>query len=147
MPVAVDVKIWDLKAVDLGTKLVSRGEYCGTTKSTQYDSNLHQFVEIDDVGRSGSRVPLAGGALDYRAEQGDIQIGEVYDVIWKGKGKIAKGKWAGKETNTFEILRYEDDELPAAFLAKRTKPKAAPVNTPIEIAAPTPQTEALDDLD
>jgi hypothetical protein len=141
----------DLKEIAKGTKLVSKGEYCGTTKSQQFDSNLHQFVEIDDQGRSGVRVPLGGGSLDWRADQGDLKIGEVYDVIWEGKEKLTRGKYAGKETNTYKILRYEEDELPRKFVEKRTaarlqtSPTVAGAEAHLATVSPA-QTEALDDL-
>lgn len=106
-------------------------------------------MQIDDQGRSGLRVPLGGGSLDWRADQGDLRIGEVYDVIWEGKEKLTKGKFAGKETNTFKILRYEEDELPLKFIERRTRARGmtAPAASLAETHVVSPaQTEALDDL-
>lgn len=137
-------KYTDCKAGDV---LIEKAEFTGTTEG-KYGAQFN-FIEVD----TGQHVVLnKSGQFEWRLEQGHMNVGEVFRITFQGKEKIEKGTYAGKEANKFDIEKYEDSELPKAFLEKRGKlggvPSAtAPAGSPPPAQAPkSPETEALDDL-
>lgn len=99
---------YNLKETKAGTQLVGKGEYCGSTISPKYQNLQHNFYEVDGENR---HVVLAGGQLDWRAKQGDLKPGGVYDVYFEGKKKLEKGAWAGSEASEFRIDTYSKQEI------------------------------------
>jgi len=123
-----------------GDKLVTMGEYVGESASPM--GKNHNFIEVE----SGNHVILSGGALNWRAENGSLLEGEVFDIIYEGKQELTKGKWAGKNAHTFEVAKYGPEELPPNF-KPRAAAKQLDVVAAVAVGATAQSSEALDDLE
>lgn len=139
-------KYWKYTECEAGTKLVSMGEFVGTTEGKFGDQ--YNFMELE----TNQHVVLnKAGAIAWRIEQGHLQEGDVLDIIFDGKTEITTGDFEGKEANNFKFLKYDDDELPQAFVDKRTK-KRVSVQPVEDIVQDSPKlvngsSESLDDLE
>ncbi len=126
------------------TTIVTKGEYVGQTEGRF--GPQHNFMQLDD----NQHVVLSGGSLNWRVEQGHMVVGEVFDIIYLGKEMMTKGDFKGKESKSYKFLKYEDAELPEAFLKKRgaaaVSVAGAGGSQPTAPAAKTAEAEALDDL-
>ncbi|TXH10667.1 MAG: hypothetical protein E6R04_04860 [Spirochaetes bacterium] len=139
-------KYLDAKNTPAGTRLVHMGEYTGTVQGKFGDQ--HSFVQLAD----GQQWILSGGALNWRAKNGDLVEGKVYDVVFQGKGKMDKGKFAGKDVNNYALAVYSDEELVAsghkragATAEVAAKPTgAAPTAMPITSEVPKDQLDVLE---
>ena len=100
-------KYFDLNKTEVGTVLVLKGKYMGHTPSPKYGNPQRKFVQFGD----DREVVLNGGQLNWREENGYLEVGGVYDVVYKGTEALKKGKFAGKDSHQFGIAVYEDDEL------------------------------------
>ncbi len=124
-----------------GTKVVTKGEYLGATEG-RYGPQ-HNFMELD----TNQHVVLSGGSLNWRVEQGHMVEGEVFDITYEGREVMTKGDFKGKESKNYKFAKYEDDELPEAFLKKRNAGAAsAGAASPSAPAPKSAENEALDDL-
>jgi hypothetical protein len=98
-------KYFDLKVTKPGTQLVFMGEYLGEVMG-KFGAQ-HRFRQLKD----NQEVVISGGQIDWRVENGHIRIGDVIDVTFEGKEKLAKGTYAGKETNNYKFAKYSRQEL------------------------------------
>lgn len=119
-----------------GDVLVQKGEFLGVTQGKF--GNQYNFLQLDD----NQHVVLnKAGSIEWRINQNHIREGDVMDITFGGKEKMESGSFAGKDANTFTFAKYEDEELPEAFVSKRNaKTAKAPVSTP-------KSNEALDSLE
>lgn len=130
-------KYWKYSDLDPGTKLVSKGEFIGVTEGRY--GNQYNFIEID----GGQHVVLnKAGQFEWRIDQGHMVEGQVFDVVFQGTEKLTRGQYAGKDVNKFDILCYEDPELPEKYRRGSGSVVAKAQPTPEQAA----QAEALDDL-
>lgn len=118
-------KYWKLSETEPGTMLVEKGEYLGEIMG-KFGAQ-HRFRQVDD----GQEVVVGGGSLNWRVEQGHINKGEVFNIIFEGKEKLEKGPYKGKESNNFKIEKFSGKELeeigfePTATVAAATEPATA----------------------
>ena len=131
-------KYWKYSELEVGTKLVDKGEYVGTTQGKFGDQ--YNFIQIEDHQHV---VLNKAGAIAWRIEQGHISEGDVVDITFEGKSEITSGDFVGKEANNFGFAVYDDKELPEEF-KKRKGAKAADVPAS---PAPTAVSEAMDELE
>ena len=82
--------------------LVTEALYLGSTPN-QFDSNKKDYkFENED----GSIVVINGaGNLNYLMEK--VAVNSIVTVEYRGKSKIKKGKMAGKEAHSFNVLVAE----------------------------------------
>lgn len=135
-----------------GDVLVEKAEFTGTTEGT-YGAQFN-FIEVD----TGQHIVLnKAGQFEWRLDQGHMVPGEVFRITYLGKEKIERGTFAGKDANKFEIEKYEDHELPEAWLKKRRAAVGAAIGAAVGAGSPSPapvaaaavktaEAEALDDL-
>ena len=131
-----------------GRKIVHMGEYVGESEG-KMGVNFN-FMELeknpDSPNDDPSHVVLSGGALRWRAEQGHLIKGHVYDITYKGKTEVQKGQWAGKEAHDFELAAYEPHELPESFRMSKGFEAQAQASAAAAAGPTATASESMDDL-
>jgi hypothetical protein len=85
-----------------GDILISKGLF-QEVRAGQY-GNTFIFVEAEDGEEVG--IGASGGQLKSMYERNKLKIGLTYQIIFKGKKKIA----GGKTVNDFEVSEYVADK-------------------------------------
>lgn len=150
MPQELGLPVYLDKEAEAGTVIVKAGEYCGFTVSAKYKNKQHNFFE---VGGEGRHVILNGGQLDWREEQGTLEEGKLYDVIFDGMKEIEKGEWKGSDAKQFKLAVYSAKETKDLLKESGVELKGGTVrdDAPVEEEAPDARaedaSESLDDLE
>jgi hypothetical protein len=82
-----------------------QGEYVGSLQNRFDDKKLdYKLEEVDNDGNKTGRTIVINGAgnLGYRMK--DIALGTLVQIQYLGRSKITKGKMAGKESHSFDVL-------------------------------------------
>jgi len=137
MPISIGQPVYyNLNETKPETMLVSKGEFCGSQPSPKYPTNTnHNFFEITGEKR---HVVLSGGQLKYMANQGTLQVGKVYDIIFKGKKTLDSGNYAGSKVSDFEVLEYSKKEV-ADLVEAGAELRNAPADTYVPHAEDMPK--------
>ena len=97
-------KYFNFDEIKDGTVLFEKAEYIGTVDG-KFGAQL-RFRDLD-----GQDYVVGGGSLNWRLENGDIDLGRVFRLTYKGKETLEKGNYAGRPVKVFEIEEYTTDEL------------------------------------
>lgn len=150
MPQELGLPVYLGKDTEAGTKVVEAGEYCGHTMSAKYNNRQHNFFE---VGGEGRHVILNGGQLDWREDQGTLEVGKLYDVVFDGMKEIEKGQWSGSNAKQYKLAVYSASETKDLLKKSGSELKGGSVKAdspveeePVEEKA-ADASESLDDLE
>lgn len=143
MPIERGLPKYPLQDAAKGDTIVTMGEYLGETQGKMGPN--HNFMQLED----GQHVILSGGALNWRAENGQLVEGTVWDIEYLGKVKLKKGDWKGKEAHDFKFLEYEPHEIPEQYRSRLKRPEVAATKAeaPAAVAESPAPVEAMDELE
>jgi hypothetical protein len=103
-----NLKYVNLKDAKKGDVLVT-GKYVESKPSKQYPSSLNHVFKSEE----GPRVVISGGHLGWLLEE-HCQPGESVQVVYNGQEKLTDGKFKGKMSHQFDLLKPLDDEAPVS---------------------------------
>ena len=90
------------------------GKYMGEVPN-KYNASKPNFKFDTDNGKF---ILPSSGQLNYIMN--DIEVGAILKITYMGKDKILKGTYAGKEVNSFEVLKLKDGEVSKQEVANET---------------------------
>lgn len=102
--------------------VVDCGVFDGVSQN-QY-GDLYNFTEVE----SGEKITIPKcGKLQYLRENGVLEQGSEYRLIYKGQGVVEKGAMAGKNFHEIAVLKNMDKEATTRAASKDFKETSSEV--------------------
>lgn len=114
-----------LKEMEEGEVIFEKGKFVDRKESAKYGNMNYIFETTTPVitpDGKFTRIGVSGGqvANAMEKEYEEVGYGGWYKIVYTGLKTIKSGKWAGKDSHTFMISKYEDENAEVTESAATT---------------------------